>query len=261
MSRKLARKALLVMVAGFALCALAAQGIVNSMLYHPAHGSRRNSEGAFKISVTADIEINALYLPNPAAKFTLWYFHGNAEALGDIEPRLREFHARGFAVFAYDYPGYGLSNGQPSERAIYAANAAAQRHLVGTLNVPLARVVLYGRSLGGGPAVDLARRERVAGLVLENAFTSVFRVVTRWPFLPGDQFKNAKKIPAVSCPIFVMHSRDDQVIPFHHGATLYQRAAEPKRSWWVERAGHNNLREVAGETYWRELTAFVTELN
>lgn len=260
MTRKLAIRALLGLLFFYGLIAWGAQGIVDSMLYHPEYGSRRDPVGAFRLALPDGTKINALYLPNPKARYTLWYFHGNAEDLGDCEARLREFHAQGFAVFAYDYPGYGLSDGAPSESGIYAANAAALQHLTGKLGVPANRLVLYGRSLGGGPAVDLASKERVAGLILESTFTSVFRVMTRWPLLPGDQFKNARKIPRVACPILIMHGTDDRVIPFHHGKKLFDLARGPKRNLWVQWAGHNDLREMAGEAYWTTFRAFVSEL-
>jgi fermentation-respiration switch protein FrsA (DUF1100 family) len=163
-------------------------------------------------------------------------------------------------VFAYDYPGYGLSDGTPSEGGIYAANAAALLHLTGKLGVPANRLVLYGRSLGGGPAVDLASKEPVAGLILESTFTSVFRVMTRWALLPGDQFKNARKIPQITCPLLIMHGTDDRVIPFHHGKKLFDAAHGPKRHLWVQWAGHNNLRDMAGDAYWTTFRSFTSDL-
>ncbi|WP_438483405.1 alpha/beta hydrolase [Oleiharenicola lentus] len=258
MSRKFALKAAIAAIVCYGLVAIAAQGLVGSMLYFPEYGSRREPAGAVRLKMADGAELCALYLPNPKARHTLWYFHGNAEDLGDIEPRLREFHARGFAVFACDYPGYGQSGGQPSEKSIYAANEVAKTYLSETLRVPLAQIILYGRSLGGGSAVDLASKHGVGGLVLENAFTSVFRVMTRWPLLPGDQFKNAKKISTVRCPVLIMHSREDRVVPFHHGETLLKQAREPKQHYWVDLAGHNNLGFTAGEEYWKRLLGFTS---
>ncbi len=237
--------------------AAVAWGFVDSLLYHPEYGSRREPTlGPLKIRVDETLQLSAIYLPNPSAKFTIWYFHGNAEDLGDVEPRLWQLQARGFAVFACDYPGYGLSGGQPSEKSIYAANEAAMKHLRDVLHVPPDRLILYGRSLGGGSAVELASKNPVAGLVLESAFTSVFRVMTRWPLLPGDQFRNAKKMPQVKCPVLVMHGKADEVIPFHHGETLLAAVPGKKSHLWVDQAGHNNLLTVAGDRYWEALLQF-----
>jgi len=197
-----------------------------------------------------------LYLPNPAAHFTLWYFHGNAEDLGDIEPRLHALHDAGFAVFAFDYPGYGRSGGQPSESAIYEATRAAQTHLRRELGVPAARTLLYGHSLGGGAAVQWATEEIVGGLVLQSTFMSAYRVIIWWRLLPFDQFENLRKLPEVSSPILVIHGTADAVISFPHGAALLAAVRGSRRHLWVPGAGHNDLPEVAGPAYWAALREF-----
>jgi fermentation-respiration switch protein FrsA (DUF1100 family) len=201
-------------------------------------------------------ELAVLYLPNPGARFTLCYFHGNAEDLGDIEPMLREFREAGFSVFAVENPGYGHSAGRPSEAAIYAAARTARDYLRNVLKVPAEQTLLYGHSLGGGAALQLAAEEKVGGLVLQSTFVSAFRVMTRWPLLPFDQFKNLAKLPRVSCPVLILHGTADEVISFHHGETLFAAAHEPKRAMWVNGAGHNDLREVAGKKFWDTLSAF-----
>jgi len=251
--------AVLLLVAYVALTALAAS-IVDRMLYFPDYASRRAPANHIRIPLPDGGEVAAVYLPNPAAKHTLWFFHGNAEDLGTLEPFLRQLHARGFAVFAYDYPGYGVSSGQPNEKSIYATNAAASRYLQDTLRVPLSRVILVGRSLGGGPATDLAAREQVAGLVLQSTFMSVYRVMTRVRLLPFDQFENLRKLPRVKCPVLVMHGTADEVIPFAHGEKLFAAAPEPKAKLWIDGAHHNDFVELAGERYWSALRDFEATL-
>lgn len=246
-------------IAWGALSAFAAS-MVDKLLYFPDHASRAAPAGVIRIPTGDGQSIAAVHLPNPAARHTLWFFHGNAESLADVEPFLRELHARGFAVFAYDYPGYGVSTGTPNEQAIYAANAVAARYLTEKLQTPLDRVILFGRSLGGGPATDLAVRERVAGLVLQSTFMSVYRVVTTWPLLPFDQFTNLKKIRDVRCPVLVMHGTADEVIAFKHGEKLHAAASAPKRHLWIEGARHNDFTYVAGERLWQALREFEAEL-
>jgi len=242
-----------------ALTALAAS-VVDGMLYFPDYASRKEPENVIRIPTADGGSVAAIYLPNPAAKHTLWFFHGNAEDLGSLEPFLHEMRARGYAVFAYDYPGYGVSTGRPNEKAIYAANAAAARYLQETLKVPLSRVILVGRSLGGGPATDLATREPVAGLVLQSTFMSVYRVMTRVRLLPFDQFENLRKIPRVKCPVLVMHGTADEVISFKHGEKLYAAATGKKSHLWIEGAQHNDFVSVAGERYWTALREFTATL-
>lgn len=239
----------------YLLLVLSACTMVNSALYYPNYASRRAPAGLQKIRAGND-EIAVLHLPNPNARFTLWFFHGNAEDLGDLEPFLLTLRDNGYAVFAFDYPGYGHSTGQPAEESLYTAARAARKHLRDVLRVPAERTLIYGRSLGSGPAVQMAVEERPAGLILQSAFVSVFRVVTRWPLLPFDQFKNLKKISRVTSPVLVMHGRADEVIPFRHGEALFAAANEPKRSFWVPGAMHNDFHGVAGRDYWTALREF-----
>lgn len=232
----------------------------DGMIFHPAMASGRRPADAISIPLGNGQSLGALYLSNPGARFTVWYFYGNAESLGDVEPMLRELHRRGFGVFAIDYPGYGLSTGVPSEKALSAATRAAAAHLRDRLGVPPERLVAFGRSLGGGPAVELAVSEPIAGLVLQSTFMSAFRVVTRWPLLPFDRFKNLAKIPRVRCPVLVMHGTADEVIPLAHGQALFAAVKSPKSRLWVDGAGHNNLPEVAGETMWSAVRDFAAGL-
>jgi hypothetical protein len=102
----------------------------------------------------------------------------------------------------------------------------------------------------------MALEERAAGLVLQSTFVSVYRVATRWRVLPFDQFENLKKISHVQCPVLVMHGRADEVIPFRHGEALFAAAREPKQSFWVPDARHNDFIRVAGHGYWDALRDF-----
>lgn len=219
-----------------------------------------SSAGEEKIILESG-DLSAVFLPNPSARYTLWYFHGNAEDLGDIEPRLRALRDLGFAVFAYDYPGYGRSGGRPSERSITQASRAALVHLRQVHGVTPERIVAYGRSLGGGPAIELAVNEPVAGLILQSAFTSVYRVMTRWPLLPFDKFENLRKIDRVRCPVLVMHGRDDEVVPFYHGEALFAAIRAPKAHLWSDRAGHNDFEWIEAEAYWSALRKFAAGLS
>jgi fermentation-respiration switch protein FrsA (DUF1100 family) len=236
--------------------ALLAPAMVSRLLYYPSMGSFRAPEGMRKLPGPNGTEIAVLHLPNPQAQFTIWFFHGNAEDLGDIEPHLRTLRDNGFAVFAADYPGYGHSTGRPSEKSLCASARVARDYLRKELKVPAARTILFGRSLGGGPAVQMATEERVGGLVLQSAFTSVFRVMTRWSVLPFDQFRNERKMAQINSPVLVMHGRADEVISFHHGESLFAAAPEPKQSLWVAGAMHNDFLGVAGRSYWDALRDF-----
>jgi len=226
------------------------------MIFLPRLSSYQDTDEMLKIPVTNTEEISALYLPNSQATFTLLYIHGNAEDLGDIRPRLEQLQQSGLSVFAYDYRGYGTSEGQPSEHNAYEDAQQAYAYLTKELGVEPHRLLVQGRSLGGGSAVYLAAQYPVAGVILESTFTSTFRVVVPFPILPFDKFANLDRLKQVQAPVLVMHGEADQVIPFQHGRQLFEAASEPKRSLWVAGAGHNNFPQVAGEQYFQTLAEF-----
>lgn len=231
----------------------------DSLIFLPPAASYSDSEDILKIPVTHTEKISAVHLFNPEATHTLLYIHGNAEDLGDIRPQLEALYNWGFSIFAYDYRGYGTSDGTPSEGNAYQDLAAAYGYLTQQLAVPPSQIIAYGRSIGGGSATELAVRYPIAGLVLESTFTSIFRVVVPFPVLPFDKFANLKKIRQINCPVLVMHGRADQIIPFDHGQTLYAAAPEPKAFLWIDNAGHNDFKPVAGERLRQALVSFLSD--
>ncbi len=228
----------------------------DSLIFLPQPTSYRDTPDIIKIPVTPTEQISALYLPNARSTYTLLYIHGNAEDLGDIRPHLDRLQRWGFNIFAYDYRGYGTSQGKPSESNAYQDVNAAYTYLTNQLKIPADRIIIYGRSVGGGSATELATRYPVAGLILESTFTSAFRVVLPFALLPFDKFTNLDKLSKIHCPVLVMHGAADTIIPVHHGRSLYAAASEPKLSLWVADAGHNDLTAVAGDRYRQALLSF-----
>ena len=223
-------------------------------LPHPA--SYRDGGRVLKIAAGDGTRLSALYRANPQARYTVLLSHGNAEDLGDNLEFLAEVHEAGFAVLAWDYRGYGTSEGSPSEKTLYSDEEAVYNYLVGELKTPPERILVLGRSLGSVPAVDLAARQPVAGLILEGGLVSGQSVLLPFPLFPFDRFRNIDKIGRVKCPVFIIHGTADTVIPFRHGETLFRAAPEPKRNWWVQDAGHNDLAYRVGPEYGRKLREF-----
>jgi fermentation-respiration switch protein FrsA (DUF1100 family) len=254
-------RALLSVVVIYAAVCILAYFVSDRMIFLPPPATYRDGAETLHLTTADGTRISAVHLVNPRADFTILYSHGNAEDLGLIAPLLARLRDWGFAVFAYDYRGYGTSRGTPSERGAYEDVDAAYAFLTGTLGVPPGRIIAYGRSVGSGPAVDLAARRPVAGLVVESAFVTAFRVLTRVPLLPFDKFRNADKIRRVSCPVLVMHGVEDEIIPIAHGRRLYRAAPEPKRFLWVEGAGHNDFTLVAGDRQRKALREFAALLH
>ena len=226
------------------------------IIFQPPRSDYHDTSTTLKIKSRDGTQISAVYLENPGAAYTILYSHGNAEDLATLASALEEIRRMGFSVFAYDYHGYGTSAGKANERNAHEDEDAAYDYLIRVVHTPADRIIALGRSLGGAMAIDLASRKPLAGLIIESSFLSALRVVTHFPIFPFDKFRNIDKIKQVHCPILVIHGRQDEVIPFWHGARLFELANEPKMYLWVEGAGHNDLSVIAGSKYEQALRAF-----
>jgi fermentation-respiration switch protein FrsA (DUF1100 family) len=192
--------------------------------------------------------VHGWWLPRPGGDGALLYLHGNGGNLSQRGPLLVEAGARlNVSVLIVDYPGYGKSTGHPSEEGCYAAADAAYRWLTaeGKAKVPAERVIVFGVSLGGGVAVDLASRQPHRALVLANTFTSLPDVGQNlYPWLPvrwlmHNQFNSLRKIGDCHRPVFISHGDRDTFIPTSQGEKLFAAANEPKTFLAVEGADHN----------------------
>ena len=180
--------------------------------------------------------------PGAPAEHTLLFFHGNA---GNISGRLesvQQFHQLGINVLIVDYRGYGQSTGSPSEAGIYRDAAACWRYLTGTQGVAPQKIIVFGRSMGGGAATWLAAREQPGGVILESVFTNVSDIgAHHYPFLPvralsTNQFDNKSRVDEIEAPTLFIHSREDRIVPFTLGRQVYEAAAEPKQFLEIGRA-------------------------
>ena len=228
---------------------------------------------------TGAASVTTLYLHNRDARFTLLMSHGNAEDIGQNRNLYEEYRRRGFAVFAYDYRGYGTSTGTPTEQGIYDDEYAAWNYLINTLRVQPSRIILHGTSVGSGPAVELAERlsiadqdQRPAALILVAPLRSAFTVLTKFPLVPWDKFPNARRIRNVCMPVLVIHGEADEVIPFAHGQKVFQNAqpegdndasltrTSGKQHLWIPNAGHNDIFQAAPKLYFDKIQSFANEI-
>lgn len=229
----------------------------NHLIFVPPRSSYVDSQDIIKLKTKDNTLIAAIFLPNSKAKYTLLVSHGNAEDIGYLLPLLRAMQAHGFAVFAYDYYGYGLSGGSPNEQNSYLAAETAYEYLVDALQIKPQNILVYGRSLGAAMALDLAVRKPVAALIMESGFVSAFRVMTRIPLLPWDKFNNLQKISKLKVPVLFIHGTKDNIVAFWHSNKLFTAAPKPKEFYEVKNAGHNNVLLLAGEEYWHRIESFV----
>ena len=162
------------------------------------------------------------------------------------------FYRLGYNTLIIDYRGYGESSGTPSEQGTYRDAQAAWQYLTEERNIPATRIVLLGESLGGAVATWLAAREKPALLLLASAFTSIADMgAAIYPFLPTHllsrfEYNTQEYLRSVTCPVFVAHSPQDEIVPFAQGQALYAAAPEPKQFLELQ-GGHNN-----GFIYMRE---------
>lgn len=164
---------------------------------------------------------------------TVLYCHGNAGNIGDRMPKLKILRELGLNVFIFDYRGYGESEGKPSEEGVYLDARAAYDHLTGRPDIDKDHIAVYGVSLGGAVAIDLAVNRKIAGMVIDSSFTSAREMAQRlYPFLPSffmkARFDSASKVKDTRVPKLFLHSREDTVVPFAIGEKLFRAAAEPK---------------------------------
>ena len=192
-------------------------------------------------------KVAAFYYPPPEGGPVLLWSHGNAEDIGG--PRLlhRDLAAHGLGLLAYDYPGYGLSEGRPSEKGCYRAAELAWEFLATHKGIPPGNILVVGQSVGSGPACYLAEKHHPAGLALISPLLSIYRVVMPVPLFPGDKFRNIERIPNIDCPLLVIHGPKDEVIGYRHGRKLYELHDGPKRFVEIPEAGHNDLWSLGAE--------------
>jgi len=228
------------------------------IIYQPPPPSYHAGGPCYRIPVSGNERIGMLALTNTAAPYVILYAHGNGEDLGsDLRAYLAEFRAHGFEVYAFDYRGYGISDGAPNTCRAREDAEAAYQHLVRDKKISPDRIILYGQSLGAALALDLAARHRVAGVVVESGFVTAFRVMTQVPLFPLDKLRNNRRICEIHCPVLVMHGELDDTIPVWHGRELYRLAPEPKLAYWAPCGAHCTVRYSNAREYWKRLQEFL----
>jgi alpha-beta hydrolase superfamily lysophospholipase len=251
---------LLLLAVVYALLAVGAHFIAPSMLFPRPPVKYELTSDYIQLTAPDGVKLVARHWPNPSAKFTLLYLHGNYEELGSVGEYMPNFIAAGYAVFALDYRHYGHSGGTPNEANTNADVRLAYDYLRTKLGVPANRIVIFGYSLGGGPGVELALHEPAAGLVLQGAFTSAYRVMTRIPVFPGDMFVNIAKVPQLRMPVLYLHGTEDSTVAIWHGEALYAATTARKMKLFVHNGRHGGLADLAGPRYWETLKEFTDSL-
>lgn len=208
---------------------------------------------------------NAWFIDVPDARGAVLFSHGNGGNISSWFEVAEAFRPLGLAVLVYDYGGYGRSTGCPSEQRCYADIRAAWKYLTKEKNIPPEKIVLVGRSVGGGPTLQLANEVTPVAVILESTFTSLPAVAQRRLFvfpvklLMRDRFNNDKKIGRIHVPLMIIHSPDDSLIPIQHAQRLFELANQPKTFFKIK-GDHNDGYIVFWQPYQAALRDFLSPL-
>ena len=266
-------KLLLAAVACYAVLALVVYLMQARMLYLPDVPGRSLDRTPADIGAdysdawirTSDgVRLHGWFLPGDSDRVLL-FFHGNAGNISHRLESIRQFLQLGLSVLIIDYRGYGRSEGRATEQGIYRDAEAAWQYLVETNTVAEEHIVLFGRSMGASAAAFLAARHQPLALVVESSFTSVPDIAAEYyPWLPVRwlsrlRHSTAEFVRQADCPVLVIHSRDDEIVPFRHGEAIFSAAGEPKA--FLEIHGTHNDAFLRDErNYLGGLRSFLDEL-
>ena len=209
------------------------------------------------------VTLHGWFIPHDGARGVILFCHGNAGNISHRLDSIRVFHRLGLDVFIFDYRGYGQSEGKPTERGTYEDAEAAWRYLIEEHQVIPSEVVVFGRSIGGAVGAWLAQNHKPRLLILESTFTSLRDVAaTLYPFFPVKrllrfEYNTAEYLGGVNCPVLIIHSRNDEIMPFSQGQQLFEVAREPRT--FLEISGtHNEGFITSGRHYEEGLDAFIS---
>ena len=209
------------------------------------------------------VKLHGWFVPVRDEKGALLFFHGNAGNISHRLDSLKIFHDLDLATLIIDYRGYGESQGTISEKGTYLDAEAGWDYLTEIKGIPPRKIIVFGRSLGAAIAAHIAGRKKPAGLILESAFTSVPDMGARmYPYMPVRllsryKYDTRKALQSVTCPVLVVHSPHDDIIPYENGLQLYESARQPKRFLEI-RGDHNEGFYRSGKLYTEGLDGFLT---
>lgn len=219
-----------------------------SLMYFP----HRNLQAPAAYGVQAEVlslttpdgvKLTAWEMPAAPEMPTILHLHGNAGNLSDRAEVYAKYHAAGFGVLALEWRGYGTSEGSPSEQGFYTDARTALQYLKGK-GLAESDIVIYGESIGTGPAVQLATEMNPRALVLEAPFTSLWQRAAEihwWApakYMVRDRYESFDKIQQIDTPLLIFHNTGDRIVPVHHGRALFAQAEEPKKLEIFEASGH-----------------------
>lgn len=251
--------ALMVLVtAGVVFFAIYARQTAHEFLFRPPPVSYER-DSSFEYVVADDgVELNVFWEGAGEDAWTVLYLCGSEEDLSMAMPKLRNYQLKGYNVASFEYCGYGFTEGAPNESNLYLDAGLVYDYLLRYKVVNESRLVLHGRSVGGGVAIELATSRDPARLILESTFTSVYQNLLSLKWIPGDMFENENKASKVGCPVLLIHGEDDGIVDAANSIALRESFEGGDVSLLtVPEAGHRNVDRVGGLAYWTAIEQFL----
>ena len=218
------------------------------------------------LKTSDSVDLHGWYIPAPGAQRTLLFLHGNGGNISHRRDSIAIFRRLGLNVFIFDYRGYGLSQGVPDEAGLYRDADAAWRYLTDARGVAARDIVIFGRSLGGAVAAQLAAQMPAGALILESTLSSArdfareaFPLLSHMILVRYD-FNTTQRLREVNSPVLVLHSPDDEIMPYALGEQVFQAAREPKRFVQL-RGDHNSGFLLSQPQYEQALSDFLATLS
>lgn len=208
-------------------------------------------------------DLSGWFVPAPDARHTILFCHGNAGNISHRIEKLKFFHDLQCSILIFDYRGYGRSGGRPSEQGLYQDAQTAYEYLLAR-KIPADKIVVYGESIGGAVAVELATKNKIEALILESTFSNVKDMVQKtFPLLPywvlSSRFDSLAKISSITIPKLIIHSINDEIVPYQLGKKLFEAAAQPKEMATVH-GGHNSCFYESNVLFREKISAFLNKL-
>ena len=210
------------------------------------------------------LKLSGWWIPAEKQIAVILFFHGNGGNISHFLDPLAVWNRMGLSSFSVDYRGYGMSAGYPTEEGTYRDAEAAWKYLVVERGIDPQSIIIYGKSLGGSVAAWLARARTPGMLIVDSSFTRIAAVGQElFPWAPaglilGNAYNTEEYIRTVKCPVLIIHSRDDEMVLFHHGQDLYEAAPEPKEFLPVE-GSHNGGFYQSLPVYEAGLKSFISK--
>ena len=219
-----------------------------------------------QLETSDGVTLSSWFIPAKEQRGVLLFCHGNAGNISHRLESIRIFHDLGLSVLIFDYRGYGRSEGSISEEGTYLDAEAAWEYLVKDRHIKASEIILFGRSIGGSIAAKLAAKRQASALILESSFTSITDLGAQvYPYLPirllsRYYYDTSSYLEQINMPLLIIHSSDDEIIPFTHAKALYKNANEPKELLVIT-GDHNAGFYLSGEHYINGIDRFLSTLD